>query len=483
MAPRFEQLNRLFESVRDSNHDFRVTTSPFPPLDPEKLARTLELAKKGAERGGEERPIKTSRDLDDVEKTVVERVEAERDEAYQTMEDQFHTFSTRMRNLDFDGHFSRIRQANLSSITDFQADVAGGQDELFGLRKSLKEADEELATFREKHGLKRVARTKSGTATALKWLIIVALLVVETMVNGIYLAAGNDQGLVGGIGVALGFALVNVGGTVVLGLFLIPNVVHRSFFGKLVGVVGIAIWLALALGLNLVMAHYREVSADTVAQVGAAAMQRLKDAPLSFNDIDSWILFATGFLFSTVALVDVLMMKDPYFGYGGTSARYVAARKYYVEHKLDLIENLKEIRDEHNAKVDTIIRNLSQRRRECASIIDSRARLINLYTDHQGSLEAAARKLLMVYREANRQTRSTPEPKYFVVPYEMERRKAVPDTGEDWNDSELASRIQQAQAELNEQMQQISEEFQSAVTAYHQLDNMFPETINGKAQA
>lgn len=483
MAPRFEQLNRLFESVRESNHDFRVTTSPFPPIDTDKLARTLELAKKGAERGSEEKPIKTSRDLDDVEKTVVESVEAERDEAFQTLEDQFHTFSTRMRNLDFDGHFARIRQANLSSITDFQADVAGGRDELFGLRKNLKEADEELASFREKHGLKRVARTKSGLATVLKWLVIVALLVVETTVNGVYLAAGNDQGLVGGIGVALGFALVNVGGTVILGLFVIPNVVHRSLFGKFIGLLGIAVWLILALGLNLIMAHYREVSADTVAQVGAAAMQRLQSAPLFFHDIDSWILFATGFLFSTAALVDVLLMRDPYFGYGGTHARYVAARKYYVEHKLELIDNLKEIRDEHNAKVEAIIRNLTQRRRECASIIDSRARLINLYMDHQANLEAAARKLLMVYREANRQTRSTPEPKYFVAPYQLDRRKAVPDTGEDWSDTDLANRIQQAQVELNEQMRQISEEFQSAVTAYHQLDNMFPETINGKAQA
>ncbi|MCD2183664.1 hypothetical protein [Rhizobium sp. GN54] len=483
MTKRFEALNRLIESVRESSHDFRITTDPFPPLDSEKLAKTMELAKKGADNGTDNKPVPTSKALDDVEVAIVTKVETERDDSYQVLEDQLHTYATRMRNLDFDGHFGRIRQANISSLTDFKADVAGGRDELYGLRRSLREADEELADFKKDNGLKRVAQTKSQFATMLKWLVIVALLLGETIVNGIYLAKGSDQGLVGGVGIAFGFAFANVIGTTVLAWKLVPYVVHRSFFKKMGGLIGILLWLCLAIGLNLAMAHYREASATTATEIGAAVMTRLRTDPLFLRDIDSWILFGTGFIASAVALFDVLSIRDIYPGYGGVHTRYVAARDNYVHHKLELIDNLKDIRDEHNEKVDAIIRDLTIRRRECASIIENRARIVRLFNDQQDRLEEVSRKLLTIYREANRQTRTKPEPKYFAMQYKLERRQPVIETGDDWNDKDLAARIKTAEEDLAEQMRQIGHEFESAVTAYHQLDNLFPEMTNGQTQA
>lgn len=483
MAKPFEALNRLIDSVRESNHDFRITTDPFPPLDAEKLAKTMELVKKGAENGAEEKPASSAQALDEVEKAVASRVETERDDSYQVLEDQLHTYATRMQNLDFNGHFGRIRQANISSLTDFRAEVAGGRDELFGLRRSLREADDELAEFRKDNRLKRVAQTKSEMATIIKWIVVLALLVGETVVNGIYLAQGSDQGLVGGVGLAFGFAVANVCGTVLLAWLFVPNIVHRSLFRKLVGLMGIAAWLCLALGVNLAMAHYREASSDTASQIGAAVMTRLKTDPLFLKDIDSWILFATGFMFSAIALFDVLSIRDIYPGYGGVHTRYVKARQNYVDHKMELIEELKEIRDDHNTKVETIIRDLTVRRRECASIIENRARIVRLFSEQQDRLETCARKLLTIYRDANRQARTKAAPKYFAQQFVLERRKPVIDTGDDWNDKELAAQIKAAESELAGQMQQIGQEFESAVIAYHQLDDLFSENTNGQKTA
>ncbi|WP_234885877.1 hypothetical protein [Sinorhizobium fredii] len=443
----------------------------------------MELPRKGAENGKDNRPVQASQAPDDVEQAVIEHIENERHESYQILEDNFHRFATRLRNLDFNAHFGLIRQANISSLTDFKAEVASGRDELFGLRKSLKEADEELADFREANELKRVARIKSPISTAVKWLVIAAVLIIETVVNGIYLSEGNEQGLIGGIGVAFGFAFVNVAATVVLALYVIPNVVHRRRGWNLVGYLGVCGWLFVAVGLNFVMAHYREASGDTFTQVGALVMGRLRNAPFTMDDMDSWILFATGLVFSTVALVEALLIRDPYPGYAGVYFRYATARKSYVDHKNHLIETLQGIRDDHNLKLETVIRDLVKRRREAAAIIDSRTRIANLFTEHQNHLESAARKLLTMYREANRETRTEPEPIHFSSQYMMERRKAVPNTGEDWSDQDLAEGIKSAQADIQEQMRQIGQEFAMAVDAYHQLDTLFPETINGKAQA
>ncbi len=320
-------------------------------------------------------------------------------------------------------------------------------------------------------------------ATALKWCVILVLLIIETAVNGIYLAKGNDQGLVGGIGYAFSFAFANVIATVVLGLFVVPRIVHRAFLWKVVGLLGICAWLTVALGLNLVMAHYREVSATAFDNVGQIVMERLSTAPLIMNDIDSWVLFASGVLFSVIALIDALLMKDPYPGYSDTYTRYLDARDDYVDRKADLIAQLKEIRDDHNLKVDGIIRALSIRRRECAAIIDSRTRILRQFAEHQSHLEASGRRLFATYREANRSAREAPIPQRFSTPFNLVRRNPNIDTADDWSDNELAGRIKEAQKEMSEQMTRISSEFDAAVTAYHQLDNIFPETLNGPAQA
>jgi hypothetical protein len=477
---KFESLNRLYESIRESSHDFRITTDPFPPLDPEKLLKSMELERKAAENGKANLPPPGAREMDEVERSIVERVESQRDDSFQILEDQLNTYATRLRNLDFDGHFSQIEMANHSSVEDFQADVTGGRDALFIRRKDLKETDEELEDFRKRNGLeKRVARVRGSLETSLKILFVVFLLIVETAVNGVYLAKGNDSGLVGGIGYAFGFAFVNVMGTFLLALFGIRQLNRRSVGLKIAGLISLLLWVALAFALNLAMAHYREISATAVDDIGLLVRQRIASDPFGLADIDSFVLFAGGLLFSIAALLDGLFMTDPYPGYAGVHSRYAAARDEYADEREHRVEGLKEIRDEHNGKIEGIIQGLSKRRKECAAIIDARTRMTKLYGEHQTQLESVARKLLTIYREQNRAVRTEEEPKHFKAQYKMERRKVIIDTSDDWSDKELSERIQAAQTELSSQMKRISKAFEDAVTAYHELDHLYPETING----
>ncbi|MBY5774217.1 YIP1 family protein [Rhizobium leguminosarum] len=477
---KFESLTRLYDSVRASSHDFRITTDPFPPLDPEKLAKSMEIERKAAENGKANIPAGNGRELDEVERAIVERVESQRDDAFQILEEQLDTYATRLRNLDFDGHFSQIEMTNHSSVEDFQADVTKGRDELFIRRNDLKATDEELEDFRKRNGLeKRIARVRGSLETWLKVLFVALLLIVETVVNGIYLAKGNDSGLVGGIGYAFGFAFVNVIGTFLLALFGIRQLNRRSFTLKIIGFISLLLWIALAIALNLAMAHYREISASAVDNIGLLVRQRLSSDPLGLADIDSFVLFAGGVLFSIAALLDGLFMTDPYPGYAGTYQRYVNARDDYAAEREHRVEGLKDIRDDHNEKIEGIIQGLSKRRKECAAIIDARTRMTKLFGEHQTQLESVARKLLAIYREENRAARKEEEPKHFKVQYKMERRKVIIDTSDDWSDKDLSERIQTAQAELSAQMKRISKAFEDAVSAYHELDHIYSETING----
>src|SRR4051794_26647864 len=133
MAGRFEALNRLWETVRHSNHDFRATIDIFPILDPESVNRTLELVERGTRNGAENLPAKTAKALDDVEQRIVSTVEKKKKKSHQILEDEMGRFSERLQGLDFAGQFLLIRKSNAETLSAFTADVSTGEDELHGL--------------------------------------------------------------------------------------------------------------------------------------------------------------------------------------------------------------------------------------------------------------------------------------------------------------------------------------------------------------
>ena len=480
MAARFDALNRLWNTVRETNHDFRASTDIFPILDTEKVARSLELAERGATNGAANRPVKSARALNEVEQQIVARVEEEKKVSYQVLEDQFQTFSDRLRNLDFEGQFGLIRQANYTSLSDFKAEVTVGQDELHGLRRNLKVAEDELDNFKSRHGLRRAAKVTGSAHTFFKVAFIVLLLFVETALNGSFLAKGSEQGMLGGVMEAFTFAILNIVSAVFLALLGVRFLVHRSWFFKLLGLVALAAYLVLAAVINLALAHFRELSATAFTDVGRMVMPRLWSEPFALSDLNSWTLFGLGIIFSLAAFIDGCIMTDPYPGFAGAQKRVTDARDDYIDRKNDLIEKLKDIRNDHNEKVEAIIRDLSQRRSEHQAIISHRTRSVGLFVEHQNQLERSANALLTVYREANRQTRTEPEPKYFSTAYKMDRLSPTQHSPEEWNDRDLTERIKTAQAELSEQMKKIGDEFEAAVDRYRQLDNLFPETMRGE---
>jgi len=196
---RFEALNRLWESVRETSHDFRASTDVFPVVDIDKLGSTLDLKEKGAAAGRLNRPGSGAQSFDETEQRIVTWVEAEKKSSYQVLEDQLQTFDSRLRNLDFEGQFGLIRQANASSLSDFKAEVASGVDELHGLRRNLKTAEDEMVDFKARHRLQRAAKVSSKAAWGFKVALIIFLVLIEMVMNGSFLAKGSEQGVVGGV--------------------------------------------------------------------------------------------------------------------------------------------------------------------------------------------------------------------------------------------------------------------------------------------
>jgi hypothetical protein len=309
-------------------------------------------------------------------------------------------------------------------------------------------------------------------------MFLMVCVILETVFNGSFLAAGSEQGIVGGVTVAAGFSLLNIGAAT-LAAFLVRNFRHRSILRKFVGIVAFPLYLGFAGLINLALGHYRETSQALFGGAGQEVVRRLTEAPFHLNDIQSWILTGVGISFSIGAFIDASTIGDPYLGYSGVERRLQKRRRTYVEIRQGLIDQLRSVRDEYSSKISEIVQDLAVRKREYDAIISHRVRIVHLFDEHQDQLERAANFLLARYRKVNRASRSTAPPEHFSDSYKLRRSPPAQKPIGELNDGELSESIKKAQDELIEQSRRMSETFATAVERYRNLDVLHPDCRNG----
>ncbi|MDQ0390645.1 hypothetical protein [Labrys monachus] len=468
-------LLRLLQGVRKPSPDKRPSIETFPDLDVDRIARDLGLEKQGRERGRNEEPPTASPSMDRVEARIVERIEAEKKAAHTTVENELRTYVERLSALDFEGRFSEIRQTAPACVGEFKAEISSGLDELYGLRRGVRDLDEEQQNFRRKHRIDRTARLQQGASTFLKVALLIVLFIVEAIVNGNFLAKGSEQGLLGGVTEAISFASLNIVGTLIIAMYGVRQLNHRNIFRKFIGLAAFAFYLVFAFTLNITLAHYRDVSATFVEGGGERVLHILATEPLHLNDLNSWVFFAIGILFSIIAFIDGLSLSDPYPGYAQLQKRLEDARLDYSERRAELVDALRDVRDEYQEKMDEISRDLSARRSEYDAILAGRARMVNLFMQHQNHLERAGSVLLGIYRDANVKARTSEPPARFALPFTLERIVVEAGGAGEWKADELRARVGAIQDMLTTEVQEIHKVFEAAIDRYAQLENVVPE--------
>jgi hypothetical protein len=476
-------LTRLVSGLKREPHNYRASLEIFPALNIERLAADMALAKTGAGRGVKNEPAADSAGFDDVENRIVECVEAEKNSAHGVLLDELQIYKERLTGLDFEGRFATIRQAVPAAVSEFHAEAAQGRDELHSLRRHLRDLEAERDDFRRRHGLRRTARWASRGNLTLKVGILLWLFVFEMILNGFFLAKGSELGYLGGAVEALAFALVNIGVSFLIGAVGLRELNHRNHFRKFCGLMSLVAYGVLTIGLNLALAHYREVSGSLVVDAGHEVLLRLQTAPLGITDIKSWLLFAIGILCSLIALGDAYLIFDPYPGYGALERRRASAYDAYIGRKNELIVALLEIRDQAIEALEEANRDLSIRRNEHDVILESRARLVRLFEAHQSHLDRAANALLAAYREANKRARNTPPPPRFSAAYSLDK---IPTENELLATSareDLRRSIVESQAVLVSQVQAIHDEFEKAFASYREVDELVEEKSIARSDA
>jgi hypothetical protein len=479
-SKRQSAISRLRELFGQAPHDYRLSTQIFLDLDVSHVARDMKLAERGAERGAGNRPDAAAGTLDDVEHAIIERAESHKQDGHSIYLEQLHIYDARLAALNFEERFAIIRQAAPEAVGDFGAEAGMGRDELFELRRRLNESEAEREDFRKRHKIFRPARLSTPGKMLLKLGLLAVLFVIEVAVNGGFLSKSNQGGILGGLSVAFVFAAFNILVSFLCGLAPVRLMYRRNPILKLLGLVSLVAYLALALLINLALAHVREIPPDALVDVDREALRRLIASPFALQEMQSWLLFGIGLVFSVVAMADGLLFFDPYIGYAGLERRWNAASVKYRDAKEELIERLREIRDDASDAMNNAERDLAVRRSEYDSLLISRGRLSQKFLEHQAQIQRAANALLETYREANRKARSTPAPAHFDRSYVLERIAVEPTNRAPEEREQLRRSIEEIQHLLKTQIDAVHGAFDTAALSYREIDELFPEAAHGK---
>src|ERR1700751_2703850 len=470
-------IARIRALLNQPTHHYRPATSVFLDLNVDRLADQLELVERGSERGAEGRPSSDAQTLDDIGQQIVERVDQHKQDSHSIYLDHLHTYDERVTALSFEERFAPIQQAAPEAVGDFRAEATVGRDELFVLRRRLNETEIERERFRARHRIERPARLSSPGKTILKIGGLAILFIIEVVINGSFLAKANVGGLLGGAAQAVTFAALNIIASFFWGMVLIRLVNRRNYFLKLIGLVSFLAYLLFAVTLNLTLSHLREIPPDIAVSdnVGQVVLHRLLTAPYALTDINSWVFFSIGFIFSLIAMADGLMFLDPSMGYAGLERRWIEASRQFATVRSELIERLRDIREDATETMNEAARDLSVRRSEYDALLQGRERLAQRFAQHQNQIEQACRALLEIYREANRKARTISAPDYFAKAYAMERityTAAEPDSSAR---EHLRKMIADTQELLNQQIKAIHDAFDNAGKTYREIDELLPE--------
>jgi len=482
MAPigtRQSPIARIRALLNQPQHPYRPATTIFLDLNVDRVADDLRLVERGTERGSQNRPSADAQTLDDVEHQIIERIEAHKQDAHTLYLDHLHTYDERMTALSFEERFATIQQAAPEAVGDFRAEATVGRDELFALRRRLNESEREREGFRKRHRIERPARLASPGKVILKAGILAILFIIEVMINGSFLAKANIGGLLGGAVQAVSFAALNIIASFLWGMVLIRLINRRNWFVKLIGLLSFVAYAAFAAALNLTLAHLREIPPMINHEVGQEVLHRLLTAPLAVTDINSWVFFSVGLIFSLIAMADGLLFFDPYIGYAGLERRWIEASKQFATARSELIDRLRDIREDATEAMNAAMSDLSVRRSEYDSLLQGRGRLAQRFSQHQNQIEQACRALLEIYREANRRARSTPAPSTFSTSYAMERIVYAGGEPDSTAREHLRQMIAETQELLKQQIKAIHEAFDSAVRTYQEIDELLSEKASG----
>lgn len=414
-------LNRL--RALFASNDFLPTTEVFPAIDTEKIANELRLEESGRSRGSQDQPPSATGDFDNIEISVISRIEELRRFGLENFETNRRIYSERLARA---GQASKeVEIVAGTTQNDFGVLVQSSLSEIEATRERLNEQYDYRARYRAKHSLERPTKVFEGWIKVFS--IIIAIVAIEAFINSYLFSKGNELGLLGGVIAAVLVSGVNVGLSTLLGYF--GRYVNRAeIILKVFGGIMWILWLAFAAVVNFAVAHFRDglekgLEWSTATQVAVPSLIR---EPFVLASIESWLLVGIGIFISVLSFRKGWHIDDPYPGYGRVERALESARSNYESELNFALERLQDRRDRAIAELQEANDEVRNGISDAINALFGQSTLSSHLKTFLEQCDVKTAHLLAKYRDANRASRTTPAPKSFDKPYKFSPFKLEP---------------------------------------------------------
>ena len=391
------------------------TVSIFPEIDSNKIASDLNVIEKGNQRGIENLPKTDDESLDPVESEIVEEINRLRAMGINRFEEHMETYARRLREVG--NSKAELRTLAETAITDYQTSIAIHREALANHRERVMGRFLELKWFIADNGLRRTAHDRKNIFFTCSLILFMVL--IESVMNGYFFAAGHEYGLIGGTMFAIIISVINVGFSLVAGIYS-HYVNHIKAHKKIFGIAVILSIVAGGIIFNLFVAHFRDSisrSQGDWRQALAYGVETFSSNMFLLGNIETWLLFLVGMLICIIAFWKGYTFFDPYPDYDRIYHRWESARDQYAHGVESARRALEDLRDAATLDLQDARNMLTSSIYEAMDVIYARAGLERQLSMFMEQAELAVNTLLSKYRDANRQKRTTNPPSHFNNKY------------------------------------------------------------------
>ncbi|MGR9045835.1 MAG: hypothetical protein ACU83N_11095 [Gammaproteobacteria bacterium] len=292
--------------------------------------------------------------------------------------------------------------------------------ELTRLKTERDQLDDEYRNFRTANGLHRIPNYPDSQL--LNFAIILLFWLLESAGNGYFFAEGSELGLLGGVAQAIIIAALNIS----TAFFIMGGIVryknHTSRWKRLGSYAGLLVYGFAVVCFNLLVAHYRDLFSTRPDMAGHQALQHFLAAPFTLADLNSWMLFLMGLLFSVFALIDGYKRDDAYPGYGKLHKRLLRLYDDYEEQRDEVIEQIESIRRIFLDRLEMMKQAVAMKHTRLVHLVEEKQAFIAEYEHGIANFATAANTLIHRYRDINRAHRKSPPPAYFKSDWKPNRK-------------------------------------------------------------
>lgn len=359
-----------------------------------------------------------------------------------------------------------------SLLSTIEADMSADRRALVAATESRMKYEVDYRSFRAVNGITEQAHYPDSRILHLA--IVLGLAMLETIINAFFYE--NAQGLMGGFTVALGVAVVNMGGAMMLGYgFRYKNLAALEM--KILGWLCLGVFIAFSIYCNALFAAFRAeyqllVDPSEYAQLRQAFTAAAGEAKKIFlfdmqvADLTSFILLGLGVLLSLLAFYKGYTLDDRFPGHGRLDRLMVAAQRNELEKQDLLRQKVKDFLQHRRAEVQASIHEPAQLISRVSSRLADLQNAQAMLKSQSQSIQRDFALVLGAYRDANTAVRATDPPKYF---------KEIPDLTHKVSDAGAAPLIQT----LNQSLEELK-----AIREHHQepLNNRLRQ-LQGDAAA